>query len=86
MDMYYDFFFLVFLFSYIFTQQECEDDRYINEIFEFEQITNIEYGMNVNETILGSSYTEVLYLDIYQPINDNLSERPVVFFTRRIFC
>ena len=71
---------LLFLFSCIFTQEECEDDRYINEIFEFEQIANIEYGMNVNETILGSSYTEVLYLDLYKPINDNLSERPVVFF------
>ena len=62
---------LLFLFSCIFTQEECEDDRYINEIFEFEQIANIEYGMNVNETILGSSYTEVLYLDLYKPIIAN---------------
>ena len=68
------------LVSLVYTQSECDGERYIDEVFNFIATSNVEYGENTNETIWGSPYTEVLYMNIYEPENDDLEERPVVFF------
>tara|TARA_B110001454_G_scaffold211860_1_gene228005 strand:+ start:142 stop:1275 length:1134 start_codon:yes stop_codon:yes gene_type:complete len=73
----------IILFTFIsicFLQEECENERYIAEIFEVDIQYEVQYGQNTNETILGSSYTQDLYMDIYLPENDNFNERPLIFF------
>ena len=66
-----------------FTQEDCEGDRYINEIFDVNVQYNIEYGENINQTLLGSNFTETLYLDVYSPANDEFNSRPIIFFMLR---
>ena len=72
-------FFIVSL-SIVFSQTECDEDRYLNEIFNVNLTSNVEYGENTNETIFGSPYTEVLYMNIYEPTGDTHEQRPLVFF------
>ena len=59
--------------------QECEDNRYIEEIFDVEVETWVEFGENVNDS-WGSETTVQLYMDVYQPIGDELEQRPLVIF------
>ena len=71
---------IIFLISFTFlVSQDCVDNRYLEEIFEIEVETWIEYGENVNDT-WGFPTTEQLYLDVYQPINDELENRPLAIF------
>jgi len=72
--------FSILLLSFIFTQSDCIENRYINEIFETEITYNIEYGSNTNENIWGAEYTEVLYMDVYEPQGDVEEYRPLIFF------
>ena len=51
--------------TFLFAQEECVDGRYLDNIFDINIETNIQYGENVNETILGSSYNHELFMDIY---------------------
>ena len=71
---------LIIMVSFMFCQQDCQDDRYLNEIFDIEVEYEVQYGQNINQTILGSEYTENLYMDIYSPINDSFDDRPIIFF------
>ena len=76
-------FFLILIFSiinFIFTQDECQDGRYLEEILDVDVQYEVEYGENINQTMLGSDYTQTLYMDIYSPSNDNFDERPLIFF------
>jgi len=66
--------------TFLFAQEECVDGRYLDNIFDINIETNIQYGENVNETILGSSYNHELFMDIYYPENDIVEERPIIFF------
>ena len=43
---------VLFLSSSIFAQQDCQGDRYIQDIFDVEVQYGIEYGENVNEEFL----------------------------------
>ena len=53
----------------VFSQSECDGERYVSDIFPDVQLTsNIEYGENITEDIFGSEYTQTLYLDIYEPV------------------
>lgn len=72
--------FLFFIFSFIFNQEECDNSRYLDEVFDVEVDYNIQYGQNINESFWGSQVTENLYMDVYQPINDNFEFRPLIFF------
>ena len=68
-------------FSIIYSQNECNDDRYLNEIFSSVQITsNVLYGGNYNPNIWGQNNWQDLYMDIYEPLDDDLDNRPLVFF------
>jgi len=70
---------LIFI-VFCFCQNECQNGRYDSEIFDVEVEYEVQYGQNINQTILGSEFTESLYMDIYSPINDELSDRPLIFF------
>ena len=59
---------------------DCVDGRYNNEIFDIQVDYEIEYGENINQTLLGADYTQTLYMDVYSPINDDLEDRPLIFF------
>ena len=66
---------------FTFTQSDCSDDRYINDIFDVNVEYGVEYGENINEEFLfGTEYNETLYMDVYEPSGDTLGERPIIFF------
>lgn len=71
---------LIFFTSIIFSQEECTDNRYLDEIFDIDIEYEIEYGENINENILGSEFTQTLYMDVYSPSNDTFENRPLIFF------
>jgi len=71
---------LIIAFSFIYSQDDCQGTRYLNEIFDVDVQYEIQYGQNTNETILGSPYTQNLYMDIYTPSNDDFDNRPLIFF------
>ena len=72
---------ILFIFiSICFLQEECENDRYITEEFNVDIEYEVQYGENINQSILGSEYSEALYMDIYSPENDTFNERPLIFF------
>ncbi len=61
-------------------QSDCIDGRYIDQNFNVNVEYQVEYGQNTNQTILGSEYNQVLYMDIYTPNGDIYNERPLIFF------
>jgi len=65
----------------LFSQSECDGMRYTNEIFSQVNVTsNVLYGGNYNPNIWGQNEWQDLYLDIYEPIGDDVEDRPLVFF------
>ena len=70
----------IFITLSIILSQDCVDGRYIDELFDVSVGYNIEFGENVNETFIGSEYTQTLYMDIYEPIGDDYSDRPLIIF------
>ena len=72
---------LIILTAVGFPQAECDGERYYTEIFPNINVSsNIEYGENITEDILGFEYTQTLYLDVYEPEGDNVNERPLIIF------
>ena len=71
---------LVFFVGFLFSQNDCLDNRYLDEIFDIDVEYEIEYGENTNQTLLGSDYTQTLFMDVYSPNDDILDNRPLVFF------
>ena len=74
--------FIYILFAnFIFPQSECDGERYTDEIFSQVNVTsNVLYGGNYNPNIWGQNEWQDLYLDIYEPIGDDVENRPLVFF------
>ena len=71
---------LILFLCFITAQEECIDGRYFDEIFDVDIAYGIQYGENINETFWGTETTENLYMDIYEPSNDNFEYRPLIFF------
>ena len=71
---------LIFFLSLMFSQDECTDNRYLEEIFDIDVQYEIEYGENINQNVLGSNFTQTLYMDVYSPLNDDFEDRPLIFF------
>ena len=71
---------LIIIISFLYCQEDCQNERYLDEIFSVDVQYEIQYGQNTNETLLGSSYTQDLYMDVYTPVNDDFTERPLIFF------
>lgn len=60
-----------------FAQLDCSNGRYVDPIFPtFTETTNVQFGQNIN--INGQN--QVLTMDIFQPDNDNLAQRPLIIF------
>ena len=71
---------LIILLCFVFAQPEdCAEGRYINEMFDVNVQSNVQYGENINQTLLGSDYNQTLYMDIYTPSGDNIDDRPLIF-------
>ena len=71
---------LTFFATFLLAQEDCVGDRYLEEIFSVDVQYEVEYGENINQTLLGSDYTQTLYMDVYSPSNDTLENRPLIFF------
>jgi len=71
---------LILFLCLITAQEECVDGRYFDEIFDIDIEYGIQYGENINETFWGTETSENLYMDIYEPSNDNFEYRPLIFF------
>jgi len=54
----------------------CDNQRYINEIFTDVTSTTVKFGENYT---FGGNFQE-LYMDIYEPMGDTRTDRPVVVF------
>jgi len=67
---------LLFFVAIVF--QNANAQKYLSPIFNYDSILNIKFGSNV--TALSSTPEDQLY-DIYLPVGDSATKRPVVFFT-----
>ena len=74
--------FIYILFAnFLFPQSECDGERYTDEIFSQVNVTSgVLYGGNYNPNIWGQNPWQDLYLDIYEPVGDDVEGRPLVFF------
>ncbi len=70
------FIYLLTFFASTATAQNCNDCRYISHQFDSVTIETVHFGRGVK--IDGD--TQELYMDIYQPYGDTVTERPVVMF------
>ena len=67
--------------NFLFTQSECDGERYTDEIFSQVNVTsNLLYGGNYNPNIWGQNEWQDLYMNIYEPVGDDVEDRPLVFF------
>tara|TARA_B100002052_G_scaffold147022_1_gene134227 strand:+ start:463 stop:1569 length:1107 start_codon:yes stop_codon:yes gene_type:complete len=64
----------------IISQEDCQDGRYIDDIFDVSVQYGVQYGQNISENILGSEFNQTLYMDIYEPVGDSYEDRPIIFF------
>ena len=71
----------ILLSAILYSQSECDGIRYTNEIFSQVNVTsNVLYGGNYNPNIWGQNEWQNLYMDVYEPVGDNIENRPLVFF------
>jgi len=67
--------------SSLYSQSDCDGIRYSDEIFSQVNVTsNVLYGGNYNPNIWGQNEWQNLYMDIYEPADDDIEDRPLVFF------
>ena len=73
---------LLFLFTLFYTQILAQQQRFLDPIFEDTLThTNVVYGVNATVIALpiaGEAIPQPLIMDVYQPKNDTMSERPLV--------
>jgi len=71
----------ILLITTLYSQSECDGERYTDEIFSQVNVTsNILYGGNYNPNIWGQNEWQDLYMNIYEPVGDDVGNRPLVFF------
>ena len=70
------FYLLLFFVAIVFQQASAQ--KYLSPIFNYDSILNVKFGSNV--TANSSTPEDQLY-DIYLPLGDSATKRPVVFFT-----
>jgi len=71
--------FALFIASVSFAQGDCQNGRYFQPLFSDVTTTMaVEYGENANPTLLDPTARQTLYMDIYEPTGDTLSERPLM--------
>ena len=71
----------ILLITTLYSQSECDGFRYTDEIFSQVNVTsNVLYGGNYNPNIWGQNEWQDLYMNIYEPVGDDVEDRPLVFF------
>ncbi|HIN19266.1 MAG TPA: alpha/beta hydrolase, partial [Candidatus Marinimicrobia bacterium] len=71
----------ILLITTLYSQSECDGIRYTDEIFSQVNVTsNVLYGGNYNPNLWGQNLWEDLYMNIYEPVGDDVEDRPLVFF------
>lgn len=61
--------------------QECDGQRYYNEVFStVDMSSDIKFGENLQPTILNPNNIQELFLDVYEPDGDTLSARPLIIW------
>ncbi len=73
-------FFLLLLIALKIDAQNCDGQRYYDEIFDVGYQGFIEYGSALQPTLFDPQAMTTLFLDIYQPENDTLSARPLIIW------
>lgn len=66
----------MFLMTHYGQAQTCADSRYLTEIFDELIIDTVHFGEGPN--IQGGN--QQLYMDVYRPVGDTVSDRPVLVF------
>jgi acetyl esterase/lipase len=62
-------------------QADCSMGRYSQPLFpDVTQTSEVEYGENDNPTLINPNARQTLYLDVYEPTGDTLSQRPLLIF------
>lgn len=54
------------------------NQRYLDEIFDVAVTSNIRFGEAAQPTFMDPNHIQELYLDVYEPSNDELKERPLI--------
>jgi len=75
-------FILLMLTSFLCVQGQSQYCRYLEEVFpDVKQTDEITYGVNATILylpVLGQAVPEQLVLDLYEPVGDTLTERPLI--------
>lgn len=56
--------------------QQCEDCRYLSDVFDSVKVTTVQYGEGLNY----QGNNQALFMDIYEPVGDTATNRPVLVF------
>ncbi len=56
--------------------QQCTDCRYLSDVFDSVSITTVQFGEGRNY----QGNNQELFMDIYQPVGDTVTNRPVLVF------
>ena len=73
------FFYFIFI-NLILSQSDCNNNRYLEYVYDINIDYDIQYGQNINQNIIGNQINQDLFMNVYYPINDNFNERPLIFF------
>ena len=72
--------FLLLAFSILLTAQLQGQTRYLDEVFSNVNVeTDVIYGTNIS-VVTGSPMASNLLMDVYTPVGDDATERPVVIY------
>lgn len=75
---------LFLLFSLFFSTrigaQECDNQRYYDEIFNFNLTSEVKFGEAPQPVLFNPNNIQELYMDIYEPDADTLSARPLIIW------
>ncbi|HRI59116.1 MAG TPA: alpha/beta hydrolase, partial [Saprospiraceae bacterium] len=75
---------MLLLLMCIATHQISAQTRYLNQVFNQVQVTpSVTYGVNATvlyQSLFGEAVPEALLMDIYRPVGDTATNRPVVLY------
>lgn len=63
------------------TAQDCTNGRYYDQLFQQVDISSgVLYGENIQPTIFNPNATQELFVDIYEPMGDSETARPLIIW------
>jgi acetyl esterase/lipase len=63
-------------FAITLSAQHCEDCRYLSDVFDSVSVTTVQFGEGLNY----QGNNQELFMDIYEPVGDTVTNRPVLVF------